>query len=99
MTQAMQFDRLTIQFAPAKHGVYLLFDGPELIYIGRAAGDGVTIRSRLLSHHDGHEGLCTMRASHFKFEETMYPVSREQDLLAYYRNNYGRFPRCNDRFG
>ena len=31
------------QIAPMARGVYFLFDGSELIYIGRAAGDSVTI--------------------------------------------------------
>ena len=88
-----------ILYAPKSRGVYLLFDGHELIYIGRAAGEDVTIYSRLLSHLNGHEGRCTQKATDFAFEETEYPYTREEELLKAYKSQSGRLPRCNERIG
>ena len=85
--------------APDKHGNYALIEGSEVINIGRAAGDGVTIRSRLLSHLRGQEGPCTKRATHFRFEANSRPNSRELELLDQYRRSHGRLPRCNERRG
>ena len=49
------FTAFNVNAAPASHGVYVLYDSTGIIYIGRAAGDGVTIRSRLQSHLHGNE--------------------------------------------
>lgn len=86
-----------VNAAPQKHGVYELCEDNETTYIGRASGDGVTIRSRLQSHKSGREGPCTKRASHYKREVTSSPVSREKELISEYFNRHGRLPRCNDR--
>ena len=92
------FTEETIDRSPDQHGVYQLEDGASIIYIGRAAGTGVTIRSRLRDHKGGRDGPCTKGASHFRREVTEAAVSREKELLEEYkRNNNGRLPRCNDR--
>ena len=80
-----------------EHGVYVLFDGGEIIYIGRAAGERVTIRSRLHDHKSGREGPCTKGASHYARERTSNPVARERELLGQHRREHGKLPRCNDR--
>lgn len=85
--------------APDYHGVYELIQDGVTIYYGRAAGVGVTIRSRLKSHYAGHEGRCTQQATKYR-RETMTAIEAEraeQRLLAEYRTAYGRYPRCNDR--
>jgi hypothetical protein len=41
------FTESNVNKAPAEHGVYALYDRDVTTYIGRASGDGVTIRSRL----------------------------------------------------
>lgn len=87
-----------IAHAPLSHGVYFLYDRfGSLTYIGRASGESVTIYSRLLSHLNGHEGVCTQSASSFGFEATSYPFTRERELLDEYRRRYGVLPRCNDK--
>ena len=86
--------------APEKQGVYALYDGQELIYIGRASGEGVTIRSRLQAHHRGDDGRCTQQAIHYRREVTTDPISREQELLEEYKRAHdGRLPHCSERVG
>lgn len=91
------FSQENVNIAPDEHGVYALYDGDVTIYIGRASGKDVTIRSRLKSHKSGNEGPCTKGATHYKREVTSYPVSRESELIEEYDEQYGRLPRCNDR--
>ncbi len=68
--------------------------GDLIIYIGRASGDGVTIRSRLKSHYRGDEGLCTLAATHYRREVTSDPIARESELLDEYEEKYSELPRC-----
>jgi len=88
-----------VNVAPLEHGVYLLFAFGELIYIGRAFGLGVTIRSRLQSHLAGWEGPCTQAATDFSWLISFTPATDEAMLLAEYKRQHGRLPRCNDRIG
>lgn len=90
------FTESNVNQAPVNHGVYQLYDGPTTIYIGRAAGDGVTIRSRLQSHRRGDEGPCTKAAAHYKREVTSRPIARESELIDEYEEAHGKLPRCND---
>ncbi len=85
-----------VNAAPQVHGVYALYEGDITTYIGRAAGEGVTIRSRLQDHKAGREGPCTAAATHYRREELSRPMARERELLEEYRNRYGQLPRCND---
>ncbi len=91
------FTKENVNQAPDVHGVYELYDNSELIYIGRAAGDGVTIRNRLQRHLSGQEGPCTKGATAYRREENTAPISREKELLTAYEKQYGRLPRCNER--
>lgn len=95
-----QFNEQNVGRSPDTAGVYALFDAfGECIYIGRAKGGGVTIRSRLQAHLAGHEGACTQRAVTYAREVTTSPVSREVELLEEFRSLHGRLPRCNSRIG
>ena len=94
-----RFTGTNVERAPEKPGIYVLYDGEELIYIGRAMGSGVTIRSRLQDHKSGKEGLCTKGASHYKRALTPSPAAREKALLNEYKEAKGRLPRCNERIG
>ena len=91
------FTQDNVNKAPAQHGVYQLEEGSEITYIGRASGDGVTIRSRLQSHYRGDEGPCTKAATHYQREVTNRPIAREKELLDEYVRQHGRLPACNDR--
>ena len=90
------FTQENVDRAPEKHGVYVLYDDGTTIYIGRAAGQGVTIRSRLQAHKRGDEGKCTQSASHYRREVTESAVSREEDLLEEFKKAHGKLPRCNE---
>ena len=91
------FTQDNVNKAPNVHGVYALYDGDVTTYIGRAAGTGVTIRSRLQSHYSGAEGNCTKAATAYRREETENATAREKELLDEYYARHGRYPRCNDR--
>lgn len=92
------FTAENVNNSPENHGVYVLYSEDVLIYIGRASGQGVTIRSRLQSHKRGDEGTCTQGASHYRREVTDRPVSREKELLdEYAAAHQGKLPRCNER--
>ena len=88
------FTESNVNKAPAEHGVYALYDRDVTTYIGRASGDGVTIRSRLKSHYCGDEGLCTVVATHYRREVTSSPIARESELLDEHEEIYGMLPRC-----
>lgn len=90
---------LALYSVPEEHGVYVLYEGQELIYIGRAAGVGVTLKSRLTSHNGGYEGPCTQRATSFCYEACHNSPAREVELLEWYKGKFGRLPRCNERIG
>lgn len=97
------FTKENVDKAPAKHGVYELYDKDngnyELIYIGKASGKGVTIRSRLQSHLRGDEGPCTKTATHYRRKEMMAAAAIlwEEVALQEYEEAHKRLPRCNDR--
>lgn len=94
-----EFTQKNLDNAPDTAGVYALFNGDELIYIGRAQGGTVTIRSRLKDHLSGHEGKGTQGATKYAREETTRPVAREKELLDEYQTQHGRLPRYNERVG
>ncbi len=86
-----------LKSAPKSHGVYILYEGDRLIYIGRAAGKDVTINSRLNSHASGSEGACTKAFTHYRREKTENAEARETELLEEYKQaNNGQRPACND---
>ncbi len=86
-----------LQRAPASHGVYALYQDDRLIYIGRAAGKGVTINSRLNDHARGDDGPCTQAFTSYRREETENAEARETELLEEYKQaNNGQLPACND---
>ena len=90
------FIKACVDVSPNVHGVYTLFDGDTLIYIGRAAGTGVTIRSRLQRHLASTEGPCTAKATHYARVATEDAADVEAKLIAAYKNTYGKLPRCNE---
>lgn len=81
--------------APAAPGVYLLYRGHRLIYIGLAAA-GATIRDSLRHHLRGAGGACTRSATEFDYETSTDPVSLYRHYLAVYLDaTAGQLPDCN----
>src|SRR5437762_13820722 len=88
------FTRPVIDYAPDDiGGVYVLWDGDEVIYIGRSGGSH-NIRSCLLEHLEGARGSCTTKASHYSGEITLWDSARETELLALFAKEHSRDPRC-----
>ena len=94
-----RFTKANVDKSPAKTGVFALYDGSTVIFIGRATDDSVTIRSQLQDHQAGRAGDGTGRATHYRREVTTASVSREIELLAEYAAKYGGNPRDNIRVG
>ncbi len=88
------FTRAAIEHAPEETGVYALFDGEEIIYLGRASTRERSIRRCLLEHQDGARGACTMKATRYTWEISVWPAARETELLARFFREHRREPRC-----
>ncbi len=78
------------------NGVYEIADAyKNTIYIGRGE-----IRNRLQNHGSSSRSEDHIPgATWFRFEETPYPISREEELLLEFKNTHGRLPKYNDRVG
>ena len=92
-----RFTRIVIAGAPDDAGIYALWDGDEVIYYGRAQGDGITIRSRLMDHYTGRVDAQTKRATHYGWELCKDPVAREAELLREHEQRFGKLPRLNSQ--
>ncbi len=79
--------------APREAGIFALWDGDELIYLGRAS-PGATIRQRLEEHLE-QRCECTTHASHYSWELSLRPAERELELLREFSAQFGRMPKCN----
>jgi hypothetical protein len=81
--------RVMVDGAPEEAGVFALWEGDELIYVGRATGTS-TIRARLFEFLEASE-----RPSHYSWELSLRPAAREYEILEEYRKRYGRLPKGN----
>jgi hypothetical protein len=88
-----------IEGAPRDMGVYVLYRGERVIYIGRAMGakpgGGSTIHSRLQEHSSGAVCECSRQATHYSWEIVLQPQLRELELLQAQREAAGELPPCN----
>ena len=89
------FSKENIRKAPLTGGVYELYVGDELIYIGRASGTTATINSCLADHFSGKQGRHTQKATAYRREVCSNPAERERALLKGFRKMYRRLPKCN----
>ncbi len=98
-SETYDFTSENVNKAPDQHGVYELLQDGATIYYGRAAGNGVSIRSRLKSHYEGWEGKCTRAATHYRRAVMMAATAERTEalLLSNYLRLNGVHPRCNDR--
>jgi hypothetical protein len=89
------FDATNVAQAPASPGVYLLYRGHRLIYIG-ASANGDTIRQDLQRHLRGAGGSRTRRATEFDYEAAPDPLPVYWLYLNIYREmTGGLLPDCN----
>lgn len=88
------FNAIMVSGAPPDPGVFALWEHDELIFYGRALGNGATIQSRLREHL-GEAAGCASRATHYGWEISSNPRAREVELLREYEQSHGRLPRCN----
>jgi len=87
----LPFSPLSFVLVPDALGVYALWDESDLIYYGQGQ-----LRTRLQAHHSGSQGPCTKGATTFQYEQTIFAVSRERELIQEYVDLYRVLPRCND---
>jgi hypothetical protein len=90
------FSQDNVDKSPESMGVYQLYDGDTIIYIGRAPGQGSTIRKRLQAHKRGDEGSGTKNATHYKRELCNDPITRQKKEQTEYLNTHAGLPRCNE---
>jgi hypothetical protein len=93
------FSPFGLSGAPQEAGVFALWDGEELIYVGRTLGRYATIKSVLTDHCLGDYGTCTQRATHYSAEVSLDGGRRERELLHEFGEMYGRLPRCQTQGG
>jgi hypothetical protein len=92
----LPFDARNLAAAPAMPGVYLLYRGHRLIYIGLAAA-GATIQDRLRHHLRGDGERCTCSATEFDYEASTDPVPLYRHYVAVYlAATGGLLPDCNE---
>jgi hypothetical protein len=89
------FNQTNVEHAPDDPGVFLLWAGDEVIYIGQVRTG--TIKRALLRHLEGAFGDCTKNASHYSWEITLWPAAREARLLDEFAKKYQRGPRCQQK--
>ena len=90
------FTATMIAGAPPDPGVFALWENEELIYYGRALGNGATIQSRLREHLETSVH-GTAGATHYGWEIAANPRVREVELLREFERSHGRLPRCNSQ--
>lgn len=87
-----RFTAERVRETPDAQGVFTLWDGPDCVYVGH------TPWNRSLRHClQQHRALCdeaVISASHFTWETTSTPKSREAELLSTMSERHGR-PRYN----
>lgn len=94
-TKKYRFAMSLVQYAPEETGVYALWHGDEMIYVGRAAEKAQGIQHCLIEHLQGSRGVCTAKATHYSWEICLLPAVREAEILREFREAHHREPRCN----
>jgi hypothetical protein len=95
-TKKYRFMLSLVEYAPEEAGVYALWQGEEMIYVGRA-DKGQGIQRCLMEHLRGGRGPCTAKATHYTWEICLLPTVREAEILRDFREAHQREPRCNSR--
>lgn len=84
----------SIEAAPLDQGVFGLWHGGELVFIG-ATSTGTSLRQCLLEHFRGVHALEHREADHYSWEVSEKPEERKRAVLAQFQREHGRWPRLN----
>jgi hypothetical protein len=84
------FNERGIETASTQPGVFVLYDGEEVVYIG-SAGENGGIRKSLPVYLD-----LAYQITSFKEEVTEFHKQRQRELLQSYKAQYGKLPRYNE---
>ena len=87
--------RAMVEAAPAEQGLYALWEDDELIYLGRNSANA-SIRDQLTEHLARRLCPCAERATHYSWELSLRPASREVEIFDEFLAEFGRMPRCNE---
>jgi len=82
-----------VRETPDVQGVFTLWDGAECVYVGHTPWNRSL--QRCLREHLALTDQGAIRASHFMWETTSIPKSRDQELLALARERLGKLPLYN----
>lgn len=86
-----QLTRAMVEAAPGEQGLYALWEDEELVYLGRGS-----IRERLTEHLGRRLCPCAQKATHYSWELSLRPATREVEILEEFLAQFGRLPRCNE---
>jgi hypothetical protein len=89
------FTEEQIARTPEATGVYMLYRGGWVIYVGVAV-QGSSVRAELERHRTGAYGPKTRTATSFDYELTRHPVVAKHEYLELHKARHnGRLPSCN----
>src|SRR2546423_393363 len=91
------FSSTVVSGAPETPGVFGLYEGGELIYLGSTVA-GTTLRSVLATQlrNAAQAGSPIRDVTHYAWEIVGLPDLRELELLDEFRAQHGKAPRCNE---
>ena len=90
-----RFTDTNIGNAPNSDGIYGIYRGKELIYIGKGEGKN-GIKGRLQASKRDSRGK---EATSFQVEKSKNAARREEQLLEQHKKLHGKLPRYNDKIG
>jgi hypothetical protein len=88
-----RLDEATLRDIPDEPGVYWLYRGSALLFVGIARR---SLRARVWAHLKGVFGPCSRHADEYQWQTTSQPTSRARAVLLVYQARTGHLPRCND---
>ena len=88
-----QLDAESVRETPDQQGVFTLWDADECVYIGHTPWK-TSLRDRLRAHL-GLRDDGVIEASHFTWETTPLPKTREGDMLQSFLRRRRQLPRYN----
>src|SRR5438093_8246665 len=90
----LHFAEQYVQNVPEAPGIFCLWDGQHLVYVGRTAPRS-NLRAEL--HHALTMAMAEdMCATHFTYELTSTPQTRAAEELRDYFERWGALPRYNE---